>query len=169
MADWVIEHLTRQHERGDFHCGTAALDDFLKTLASQYEKKGIGRTFVATRPGSKRVLGYYTAAAGSFALDALPEEVRKTLPRHPVPTLHLGRLAVDRTCKGERLGETLLMHFFQRAVELSHEFGIFAIDVWAKDDGARAFYLKYGFVPLRDAPLHLYLPLKTVAAMFDPP
>jgi len=42
------------------------------------------------------------------------------------------------------------------------------VDVRAIDEEARAFYEKYGFVPLKDNPLHLYLPMKTVQAMFDP-
>ena len=34
------------------------------------------------------------------------------------------------------------------------------------DDDAKRFYLKYGFIPLRDDPFHLYLPMATVRAMF---
>jgi hypothetical protein len=45
--------------------------------------------------------------------------------------------------------------------------GAFAVDVWAMDDDARAFYEKYGFVPLEDNPSHLDLPMKTVEAMFS--
>jgi hypothetical protein len=45
--------------------------------------------------------------------------------------------------------------------------GVFAADVWAMDEQACPFYLKYGFIPLEDAPLHLYLPIETVEQMFD--
>jgi hypothetical protein len=34
--------------------------------------------------------------------------------------------------------------------------------VWAIDESARAFYQKYGFEPLLDAPDHLYLTMKTI-------
>ena len=166
MADWVIEQLNASHERESFHCGHESLDMFLKNLVTQYEKRRLGRTFVATSPGEKRVVGYYTSASGSFAFDALPESARKKLPKHPMPTAHLGRLAVDLSCQGKRLGETLLVHFLHQALEVSRKLGVFAIDVWAMHDGARRFYLKYGFIPLEDAPLHLYLPMKTVEAMF---
>src|SRR4051812_28893077 len=115
MDPWVIERLTRTHERAPFSCGNATLDPFLTTLASQYEKKRIGRTFVATQPGSVRVCGYYTAAAGSFSLDALPEETRQRLPRHPVPSIHLGRLAVDLNYRGHGLGRTLLFHCLRQS------------------------------------------------------
>jgi len=144
------------------------LDNFLKTLVSQYEKRRLGRTFVATRRGEKKVCGYYTSSAGSFSLDVLPEDVRKGLPKHPLPTIHLGRLAVDQTCHGQGLGETLLFDFLKRGLEVSKDLGVFAIDVIAKDDGSCRFYLKYGFIKLQDAPLHLYLPLATVEQMFAP-
>jgi len=168
MADWVIEPLKGSHEREPFCCGKDPLDRFLKTLAGQYERRRVGRTFVATAPGEGRVLGYYTSAAGSFALDALPEARRKGLPKHPLPTAHLGRLAVDLTCRGKRLGETLLFHFLRRALEVSGDLGVFAVDVWALDGEAGRFYGKYGFIPLEDAPPHLYLPMETVEQMFAP-
>jgi ribosomal protein S18 acetylase RimI-like enzyme len=136
--------------------------------AAEYEKKRLGRTFVATEPVRKRVWGYHTSATGSFGVESLPEPIRKRLPRHPVPTIHLGRLAVDLSCRGRRLGETLLFHFLRQALQVSADLGVFAVDVRATDEQARAFYLKYGFASLQDAPPHLYLPLGTVEKMFAP-
>ena len=49
---------------------------------------------------------------------------------------------------------------------MAERIGIFAVDLFAKDDDAKRFYLKYGFIPLRDDPLHFYLPLATVREMF---
>lgn len=166
MADWPIERLNDSHQREAFDCGNASLDNFLKTLASQYERRHIGRTFVATRTAEKRVFGYYTSAAGAFSLTALPKSARKKLPKHPLPTLHLGRLAVDLSCRGQRLGETLLFHFLHKARTASEEMGVFAVDVVATDDSAARFYVKYGFLPLEDAPLHYYLPIATIEQLF---
>src|SRR6266852_8931686 len=150
MAEWVIERLNASHDRSTFGCGDESLDMFLKSLVSQYEKRRLGRTFVATALGEKKVLGYYTSAAGSFAFDVLPESARKKLPKHPMPTVHLGRLAVELSCQGKRLGETLLFHFLYQALEVSHNLGVFAVDVWAMHEEARPFYLKYGFIALED-------------------
>lgn len=167
MADWNIERLSSRHEREAFCCDNASLDTFLKTLAGQYEKRKLGQTFVAVRVGEKAVCGYYTSAACSPDLSALPAKQRKKLPKHPLPAVHLGRLAVDRSCQGQRLGETLLFHFLRAALDASQTVGVYAVDVRATDDKAHAFYLKYGFLPLEDAPLHLYLPMKTVEQMFE--
>ncbi|HWG41448.1 MAG TPA: GNAT family N-acetyltransferase [Gemmataceae bacterium] len=167
MADWTIERLNSHHEREAFCCGNASLDVFLKTLAGQYEKRRLGQTFVAVRAGENAVCGYYTSAAGSLDLNALPEKQKKRLPKHPLPAVHLGRLAVNQCHQGRRLGETLLFHFLHTALDAAKSMGVYAVDVLATDDKARGFYLQYGFLPLQDIPLHLYLPMRTIEQMFD--
>jgi ribosomal protein S18 acetylase RimI-like enzyme len=168
MADLVVERLSNAHDRSEFRCGNDPLDNFLKKLAGQYEKRRLGRTLVAVERGEIRVLGYYTSAAGSFAIDALPVAARKGLPKHPLPTVHLGRLAVDQSCQGKRLGETLLFHFLHNALAVSADLGVFAVDVRATDEKAGRFYVRYGFIPLLDVPLHFYLMIGTVERMFAP-
>ena len=167
MAEWIIEPVQARHQHQEFSCGKPPLDTFLRLLVAQYEKRRLGRTFVAVKPGDSRVAGYYTLAAGSFEVASLPTALRKKLPKHPIPTVHIGRLAVDESCRGLRLGETLLFHALHAALELSERPGSFAVDVWAIDEDARRFYEKYGFSVLADNPRHLYLPMKTVEAMFD--
>ncbi len=169
MAEWVIEPLRAAHDRAGFSCGKPPLDNFLRALASQYEKRRLARTFVATEPGSPRVAGFYTLSAGAVDPDSLPEPKRRKLPKHPVPTVHLGRLAVDVSFRGQRLGETLLFHALRQSLDVGQKLGAYAVDVWAIDEEARAFYLHFGFLPFEDAALHLHLPLATVEAMFGPP
>jgi len=162
VGEWLIERWDRSHERGEFHCGQAALDDFLHAFVSQYEKRRLGRTYVAVPAGEKRVLGYYTLASGAIPFEHLPAKAAKKLPRHPVPAALLARLAVDRSAQGRGLGTFLLMDALKRCWDLSGQLGIHAVVVEAIDDSARAFYEKFGFAPLQDNPLHLYLPITIV-------
>jgi GNAT superfamily N-acetyltransferase len=164
MADWRIERLDRSHARGEFCCGKAPLDDFLRSLVSQYEKRNLGRTYVAVKEAEKRVYGYYTLASGAVSFANLPAKTARKLPRHPVPVVLLGRLAVDRDAQGQGLGAELLMDALRRCLELSGSLGIHAVEVLAIDDAAKGFYQKYGFVSLLDDARHLYLPIKTIAA-----
>ena len=94
MAEWSVERLDRTHERREFTCGKGPLDNFLRTLVNQYEKRRLGRTYVVVRPGEKRILGYYTLASGAVSFENLPQRATKKLPRHPVPVILLARLAL---------------------------------------------------------------------------
>lgn len=158
----VIEPLDPSHDRSTFACGQLTLDDHLRRFAGQNQRLGISRTFVARLPDDPRVVGYHTIAAGAVRVADLPEEYRRRLPRHPVPVAHLGRLAVDRTWHGRRLGERLLIDALTRIARIADGLGIHAVEVLAIDETARGFYRRYGFVELRDDPRHLYLPMRTV-------
>src|SRR5205807_1526357 len=70
---WVIERLTRGHDRSLFNCGHLVLDDWLKTRAGQFDRKDLARTFVAVLSGQERVLGYYALASHRVRFEALPE------------------------------------------------------------------------------------------------
>lgn len=165
MPDWTVEPFAKEHERSTFLCGTPSLDDFIHLRVSQYEKRRLGRTFVAVPMGQKRVIGYYTLAAGAVAFEHLPKDLSRKLPKHPVPVVLLGRLAVDRSAQGKRLGEGLLLDALQRALNLTSSLGVHAVEVVAIDAAASAFYRKYGFTPLLDEPRHLFLPIATVEAV----
>ncbi len=166
MGDWTIERLGRAHARGEFACGKAPLDDFIRVLVSQYEKRDLGRTYVALRSGESCVIGYYTLASGAISFRDLPRDAARKLPKHPVPVVLLARLAVDRSAREERLGEALLMDALSRCLGLAEPVGVHAVEVDAIDEEARSFYLKYGFVPLLDDPHHLYLPIATIKSAF---
>jgi len=154
----TIEQITSHHDRRSFDCGVEQLNSYLLKYSGQHERKGIGRTYVATRDGETRVLGYYTISGSGVAFDIVPDN----LPRHPVPVALVGRLAVDVTARRTRLGEMLLIHALRSAQRAARIVGIYAVVVNALDESARNFYPKYGFQELSDDQLHLYLPLKTI-------
>jgi GNAT superfamily N-acetyltransferase len=166
MGEWLIERLDKTHQRAEFNCGQASLDDFLRNLVSQYEKRNLGRTYVAVRPGEKRVYGYYTLASATLSTQDLPSEGARKLPRHPIPAILLARLAVDRTTQGQGLGDALLVDALKRCLELAEKLGVHAVEVDAIDQQARKFDQKYGFVPLLDSPLHLYIPVGTIQKLY---
>lgn len=165
-AEWTIEPVHGSHDRAEFSCGNPSLDQFLRTLVTQYEKRRLGRTYVAVRPHETRVAGYYTLASSAVAFETVPATAAKKLPRHPVPVVLLGRLAVDETWRGTGLGRRLLVDALERCLGLSERLGIHAIEVDAIDEAAKRFYEKYGFVSLGDNERHLYLPIATVQKAF---
>ena len=108
-----------------------------------------------------RIVGYYTLASAGVLLADLPDRVSKKLPRYPlVPTVRLGRLAVDRTCQGQGLGGALLADALDRAIR--SEVAVWAMVVDAKDEAATAFYRHHGFIEFPSSPRKLFLPLAGV-------
>jgi predicted N-acetyltransferase YhbS len=161
VSELRIERLDPGHERGGFDCGKPSLNDFLLTLVNQYEKRNLGRTYVATEGDDRHVLGYYTLSSGSVNVGSLPAKQAKKLPRHAVPVILLARLAVDQRAQGKGVGGHLLRDGITRSLDLSENLGIHAIVVDAIDDAAKSFYVKYGFIPLLDHAWHLFLPIAT--------
>lgn len=165
MPQFVIELLRRDHERASFRSGSAPLDEFLVRYARQNADAGVARTFVAVAPPSLRVVGYYSLAASSIGFSAVPESVRKRLPRYPIPTILLARLATDVSVRGLGLGAALLIDAGRRVLRLSEEAGVRFLEVEAKDPSARSFYRHYGAISLLDDEDHLIFDPRVFRAM----
>jgi GNAT superfamily N-acetyltransferase len=157
-APFLVEPLSRQHDRKSFACGVEALDRYFQVQASQDMRRRVATCFIARHRETNAVAGFYTLAATSLVLTDLPDAAIKQLPRYPaVPAILLGRLAVSLDHRGQGLGAALLADALERAARV--EIGAFALLVDAKDDGAAAFYRHHGFEALPDAPRRLFLAL----------
>lgn len=157
----------RRHQRGDFSCGEVSLDTYLRKQASQDVKKRVATVFVLVDEPETVVLGYYTLSAYTVDVGALGVDAAKGLPRYPrLPATLLGRLAVDQSCRGRGFGKLLLIDALRRAWEASQSIGSLAVVVEALSEEARRFYLKYGFVPFIQSSMKLYLPMKSIEALF---
>jgi ribosomal protein S18 acetylase RimI-like enzyme len=160
--------ISQKQDRASFDCGVPPLDEYLKKYAKQNHDKGVSLTFVAidsTQP--KKILGYYSVSSGQIEFESLPIEEKKRLPKYPVPITRIGRLAVDKSTKGKGIGRALLADALNRALTAAKTIGIYAVVVDAKDERAKSFYKKYGFVELKDKPFVLFFPIATVRDSFS--
>ncbi len=155
----VIEPLDRRHDRTAFSCGLPELDRYLSRQAGQDVRRQIARVFVCTAGDADAVLGFYTLSALSIDLASLPEALSRKLPRHPVPCALIGRLAVDASVHGHGLGSLLLADAVRRVAAAGETVAMHALIVDAANEGAKRFYEGFGFAPLRDRPMRLFLPL----------
>ena len=133
-----------EHELETFISGTPPLDDWLKHRARQNEAGGASRTYVIAE--GRRVVGYYSLAAGSVLHTAATGRVRRNMP-NPVPAALLGRLAVDQGWQGNKLGAALLRDAVLRVIGAAETIGVRALLVHAISDEAKAFYEHWGFRP----------------------
>jgi len=161
-ADPPIEALARGHDRSSFNSGAEELDRYLKEQASQDLRRHLAAIFVAHDAG--RVVGYYSLSATAIELNDLPGDLARRLPHYPqVPATLLGRLAVDGSWQGRRLGERLLIDALFRS--LASELASYAVVVDARDEAAARFYRRYGFMPLGQSQRRMFLPMATVARL----
>jgi GNAT superfamily N-acetyltransferase len=152
--------LSSAHLTDTFDCGEATLDDWLKRRALPNQTSGASRTFVVADKTGK-VLGYYALAAGAVSHELATSGVRRNMP-DPVPVLVLGRLAVDRSAQGMRLGSALLQDAVKRTTAVAENAGVRALLVHALHARAKSFYEGYGFQasPVHAMTLMLRLPAR---------
>jgi GNAT superfamily N-acetyltransferase len=127
-----------------FQSGVEPLDEWLKRRARRNEADGASRTFVVCE--GRRVVGYYSLAAGSVLAGAATGRVRRNMP-NPVPVVLLGRLAIDAAWQGRGLGADLLRDAVRRTLHAGANIGVRAMLVHAISESAARFYQKHGFRP----------------------
>lgn len=158
--------LAADHEIEQFNSGTPPLDEWLKRKARQNEAGGASRTYVIAE--GRRVIGYYSLAAGSVLHAAATGRVRRNMP-DPVPAALLGRLAVDRGWQGRGLGSALLRDAVLRVVGAAGTIGVRALLVHAISVEAKAFYERQGFRPSAVEPMTLMITTEEAERMLGRP
>ncbi len=161
---WREQPISRRHDRNNFDCGSQELNEYLRRYARQNHQSGGAKTFVAVPPyDDARILGYYTVSPGAIEFAAVPTAITRKLGRYEVPVFRLARLAVNLSSQGIGLGGELLLAAGIRALSVAVEVGGVVLAIDAKSERAARWYERFGAVWLRDDPLRLVLPLRTIA------
>lgn len=154
--------LTKEHDRKSFDCGVPPLNEYLQKYALQNQKKRSSSSYVSTV--ENRIVGYYSLAYGHVTPEEAPQNVSAGLPRYPIPTLLLARLAVDKSFHGKGLGASLLKDALLRALPAAEIAALRAVVVHAKDDSAKRFYERFGFTSSPANPYHLFMMIDDIKA-----
>jgi predicted GNAT family N-acyltransferase len=166
-SGYQVELLSEHHNRSTFCTGVEALDRYLWQQAGQEPRRNIATPFVLVRRETGIIAGYYTLSNTAIHTGQLPAELARKLPKYPlVPATLVGRLAIDQSCRGEGLGQFLLLDALRRSREASRHTASFAVVVEALNESAVAFYRRHDFLPFADQPTKLFLPMKTIAQLF---
>ena len=143
-----------------FDCGTEVLNEFLSRYSVKNDTLGIGRTFVAFDEEDE-VVGYFTLATAQVVYEDIPDEYRGKLPKYPIPSLRIARLAVAKDLHGKGIGKWLLAQAFIKVVQVAEITGLYFIIVDAKET-SKSFYEHYGFIKFNDKELSYFLAVATV-------
>lgn len=158
-----FEPLQSHHDRRAFTCGVPVLDDWFRTRASQDRRRRVAQIFVAL--DDQGIAGFYSLGMFSLALDSIPAELARKLPRYDaIPAALIGRLARHVRVAGSGIGDLLVADAVTRVLAAAESVAAYAIVVDAKDERGRAFYEAHGFIPLPSRPNRLFLPTEVAAA-----
>lgn len=162
MSDLFSEALATYHDRLGFRCGVPELDAYLQTKATQDIRRKVAAVYVLVESRNPSViLGYYTLSSFSVETSLLPEDLQHKLPRYPLtPATLIGRLARDVRFPG--VGSILLVDALKRIFRHSQQVGSAAVVVDVKNEDARKFYLKHGFMAFGQISDRLFLPMKAI-------
>lgn len=164
-----IEKITKTHNKKQFDCGIEPLNNYLKAVSGQHEKKHLARTFgLVSEEDNTTIIGYYTLALMTVDTSSLPDSITKRLPKGELKCALLGRLAIDKRHQRKGHGEYLLVDAIRNTYIASQTVPTPMLVVEAKDGQAKSFYQRYGFIPFPDEPLRLFLTMKdTEKLLFD--
>jgi hypothetical protein len=128
----VFERLADHHDREGFSCGVEELDGYFRKYARQNAQKGVAAVFVLVPKRGRNTV------LGFYTLSATVIDAGK-LPREFLKKLP----------KYQQLPATLIGRLARRAGD-------------AKSETAKQWYLKYGFLELKEHPGRLYLPMESI-------
>lgn len=162
-----IELLEKKHNRKAFSCGKDLLDNYITRQASQDARRNLSSCYVLVDDIDDIVKGYFTLSSSAVKREDIPQNLSQKLPPsyNSLPTTLLGRLAIDNSMKGQRLGERLLLEALERCLVVSEQIGTMAVVVDPLGHNAEKFYKKYGFILLPTSG-KMFLPMKTIKDLF---
>ncbi|NCJ05928.1 GNAT family N-acetyltransferase [Synechococcales cyanobacterium C] len=167
FVDFLIELLEKHHDRAAFRCGNEQFDRYLQATATQDRKRNIAIPYVVVDRERQKIIGFYTLSMSGVALEQLPPDMAKKLPKYPIVGVTLiGRLAVACEYKGCGWGKLLLMDALYRSLCASKTTASFAIVVDAIDEAAVRFYERFEFQAFPDRPHKLFRTMANVAQAF---
>lgn len=162
MTEFVLALFSADHDVSDFDCGNLELNGWLQRHAAASHKADLARTYVALDAAA--VAGYLSLTTGSVRPADAPKRFARGMPRYPIGTILIARLAVDQRYQGRRLGSRLLSEALRRAIAASDAAAARLVVVDAIDDDAARFYRRWGFIDTPDNPRRLYRKMSDVRA-----
>jgi GNAT superfamily N-acetyltransferase len=162
-----IESLSKKHDRTGFDCGVDKLNKYLQRVARQHLNKGMSRTFVLVDDSrSTDIISFYTLTACEVFVEKLPQKYPKKYPPK-APTAKLARLAVAKHNQRQGYGTFMMVSAIERILTVSKNLGIIGFLLDAKNEGAKQYYEQFGFIPLPDNPIELFLPIATLQQAYQ--
>lgn len=150
-----------------FDCGDPDVNEFLRDSAEICEKEDFSRVFLMLSDEDK-VIGYYTLGNSIIPINEVPNKYKKGIPNFPFPAVLIGQFGIDNSYQGKGLSYLLLGDAYTR-IALAYQQKVFAfkaIRVDTRNDDAKLFWVKQGFIPFKKSQNSLFIPVQTIINEF---
>ncbi len=139
-----------------FDCGIEALNIFITKNAMNYQKAFACKTYLLK--SNERTCGFYSISA--TVIEQSQVDIR--WPKHPLPAILLGRLAVDLNYQKQGFGAILFADACKKVIDAANIIGCVGLITDAKDQKAILFYSKLGMKPFKTKSNTLFLKTKEI-------
>lgn len=137
-------------KRDTFSCYVKELENYFHRYVSQDVKKKLAKCFVLIDNEQSKIIGYYTLSALSVSISDIPQErINKGIPYPIIPAVLLGRLAIDDNFQKQGYGKFLIVDAMHKIKNTNIAAALLIVE--AKDDNARLFYDKLGFIEFKES------------------
>ncbi|MEO0383882.1 MAG: GNAT family N-acetyltransferase [Pseudomonadota bacterium] len=164
----------KTHDRTAFSCGVPQIDNYLKLTAKKSSKADVVRIWVVI-DSDNSIVGFYGINMHAVNVKDMPEAYLKKAGKHGLlPAAFIAMIGGDQRQQGNGIGSALVADALNRIARVSDEIGTSIIILDVFDDGdsdivarRKSYYEEFGFLPLPDQPLRLFLPVETARKMAD--
>ncbi len=158
----------KTHDRAAFSCGVPQIDNYLKLTAKKGSKADVVRIWVVIDTDNS-IVGFYGINMHAIDVKDMPRAYEKKAGKHGLlPAAFIAMIGVDKTQQGYGIGSALVADALSRIARVSEEIGTCVIILDVFDDGdadtvakRKKYYEEFGFLPLPDQPLRLFMPVQT--------
>jgi len=158
----------KTHDRAAFSCGVPQIDNYMKLTAKKGSKADVVRIWVVVDV-KNNIIGFYGINMHAVDVKDMPEAYQKKAgKRGMLPAAFIAMIGVDKSQQGNGIGSALVADALSRIARVADEIGTCVIILDVYDDGdtdtvarRKTYYEAFGFLPLPDQPLRLFMPVQT--------
>ena len=162
-----IVRLTAHHNVLPFRCGEDEIDRYLKSDARKQNEDCFAATYVAVDPAEPaEVHGFYSLQVSELMNAPKPPELKK-LKGFSIPIVKVAYFGVHQANQRTKIGETMLIDLYRRALLISNHVGCYAVCLEAISDNAVAFYQKYSMIAYGYDPKKLWIRVSDIGSLLE--
>lgn len=159
-----FEMLNCSHDRKSFVCKDANFNEWLLGVALNSQAAGMCKVWVALNDDNV-IVGYYSLSSWVIPLDLIPEGTFKKTPKQQqISAALIGKLATAQAYEGRGIGRGMIYDAAHRLELGPMGVNCIALHALKNDPKLLKWYLKTGFMPLKDQTHYLFLPMSRIMA-----